>query len=264
MTTLVSTDVFDRVVCGVDRSEAGLTAASAAALVTAPQGSLTLVSANDSSIAVHAGWGMSQVLAELATDAAAALAEGSAKAQPWHELDGRLLEGDPLNVILGEIERREATLAVVGTHGHARATGIALGSVTTHLLHEAPCSVLVARGEIGPEYWPRRVVVGIDGSEGSAGAYRAATVLAERLGAGLRAVVATHDRGVDPEAARRIAPELEEHDSRAIDLLSVFSGSTDLLVVGSRGLRGVRALGSLSERLAHDSQSSVLVVRGRA
>ena len=33
------------------------------------------------------------------------------------------------------------------------------------------------------------------------------------------------------------------------------------MVVRSRGLRGIRAFGTLSERLAHETRSSVLVVR---
>ena len=69
----IAADVFDRVVCGVDGSDAGATAARVAGLVTAPDGSLTLVSANDPSIAVHAGWNMAQVLDELALEAQSAL-----------------------------------------------------------------------------------------------------------------------------------------------------------------------------------------------
>jgi len=260
MSTLAATHVFDRVVCGVDRSDAGAAAARAAALVTDPEGSLTLVSANESSIAVHAGWNMSQVMEELTTEADAALEQGSKAAGALHEFEGKLIEGDPLLALLAEIERRAATAVVAGQHGHTRATGIALGSVATQLLHEAPCSVLIARGEIDPRYWPRRIIVGIDGSEHSARAHEAARTLASRFGAELRAVAATRDH-VDLEAARRIAPELREHDSHALDLLSVYSGTTDLMVVGSRGLRGIRALGSLSERLAHETRSSVLVVR---
>ncbi len=261
MSTLAATHVFDRVVCGVDRSDAGAAAARAAALVTDPEGSLTVVSANDSSIAVHAGWNMSQVLDELTLDASAALEQGSVTARSLHELGSKLLEGDPAHALLAEVERQAATAVVVGHHGHTRMTGIALGSVATQLLHEAPCSVLIARGEIVAGFWPRRIIVGIDGSEHSARAYEAACAFARRMDAGLRAVAATRDGGVDLEAARLIAPELKEHDSRPLDLLSIYSGTTDLMVVGSRGLRGIRALGSLSERLAHETRSSVLVVR---
>jgi nucleotide-binding universal stress UspA family protein len=176
-------------------------------------------------------------------------------------LDGKLVEGDPLHALLGEIARCDATLVVVGSHGLSRATGIALGAVSTHLLHEAPCSVLIARGRIDASEWPRRIVVGIDGSERSAAALDASHELAERFDVPLRVIAAVEDVHVDLEAVRRLAPECEEHDARALDALTVASERSDLVVVGNRGLRGVRALGSLSERLAHEARCSVLVVR---
>jgi hypothetical protein len=104
MSTLAATHLFDRVVCGVDHSDAGVAAATAAALVTDPRGSLTLVSANESSIAVHAGWNMSQVLAELTADAGAALEQGTAAARSLHELESKLVDGNPLHALLAEIE----------------------------------------------------------------------------------------------------------------------------------------------------------------
>jgi nucleotide-binding universal stress UspA family protein len=39
------------------------------------------------------------------------------------------------------------------------------------------------------------------------------------------------------------------------------SRTVDLVVVGSRGLHGVRALGSVSERVAHEAHCTVLVVQ---
>jgi nucleotide-binding universal stress UspA family protein len=256
-----STDVFDRVVCGVDGSDAGATAARVAGLVTAPDGSLTLVSAYDSSIAVHAGWNMAQVLDELALESQSALERGRTEAEPHHPMEPKLLKGDPLHCLLAEIARREATAVVVGSHGISRATGIALGAVSTYLLHDAPCSVLIARGSIDAEQWPRRIIVGVDGSADSIRAIEAATALAARCDASLRAMVATQDARVDLDEVRRIAPGCEEHDAQALDLLELTSETVDLIVVGSRGLRGVRALGSLSERIAHEASCSVLVVR---
>jgi nucleotide-binding universal stress UspA family protein len=261
MNTQTVTTLFDRVVCGVDRSEAGLTAARVAGLVTAIDGRLTLLSANDPSIAVHAGWNMSQLLEELAAEACTALERGRHEAEPLHPLDTKLVDGDPLHTLLAEIAKQDASAVVVGSHGLSRASGIALGAVSTHLLHEAPCAVLIARGPIDPEKWPRRIVVGVDGSEDSARAVEAALELGDRFDAEVRAVVATQDAKVDLDAARSIAPQCEEHDARALDALSVLSERADLLVVGSRGLRGFRALGSLSERLAHEARCSVLVAR---
>jgi nucleotide-binding universal stress UspA family protein len=46
-----------------------------------------------------------------------------------------------------------------------------------------------------------------------------------------------------------------------LDALATASAETDLLVVGSRGLHGIRALGSISERIGHLAHSSVLVIR---
>lgn len=253
--------VFDRVVSGVDGSDAGATAARVAGLVTAPDGSLTLVSANDPSIAVHAGWNMAHVLEKLAVEAERALERGKVEAESLHSLETKLLEGDPLHCLLAEIAREDATAVVVGSHGISRATGIALGAVSTYLLHEAACSVLIARGSVDADVWPQRIAVGVDGSADSGRAIQAATALAARFEADLRTLVATRDARVDLEEVRRIAPGCEEHDAQALELLELTSEAVDLIVVGSRGLRGVRALGSLSERLAHESHCSVLVVR---
>jgi nucleotide-binding universal stress UspA family protein len=46
-----------------------------------------------------------------------------------------------------------------------------------------------------------------------------------------------------------------------VPVLTAASADADLLVVGSRGLRGVRALGSVSERVAHRAACSTLIVR---
>lgn len=257
----MQTTVFDRVVCGVDDSVAGATAARAAARITDPGGSLTLVTANDTSIAVHAGVDMARVLEELAIEAQAGLEQARLEAGSLHPFEATVVGGDPLQARLAEIARREATLAVVGSHDISLATGIALGAVSTHLLHEAACSILIARGPVDPEWWPRRIVVGVDGSADSALAVDVAAALAERLDAHLRAVVATRDARVDLAAVRGIAPTCEAHDAQALELLDASSESADLIVVGSRGLRGVRALGSLSERIAHEATCSVLVVR---
>lgn len=262
--TLTDTHVFARVVCGVDGSEAGVTAARAAARVADPDGSLTLVTATDRSAAVHGGYAMPQILEQLAREAAQARDKGRDAAQALHDAEAKVVEGDPLQALLAEIESGQATLAVVGSHGFSRRVGIALGSVATYLLHQSPCPVLLVRGDVSPEGWPRRIVVGVDGSEDSARAYAAAHELATRVGAELRAVVATQDKRVDLDAARSVAPDVEEQDARALDFLNVASETADLVVVGSRGLQGIRALGSVGERVAHEARSSVLVVRGRA
>ena len=121
-----------------------------------PVGTLTLVSANDPSIAVHAGWNMAQVLEELAVEATEALERGQRRGRSHFILSRpSSLEGDPLHCLLAEIARQGATAVIVGSHGISRVTGIALGAVSTYLLHEAPCSVFIARGSVDAKHWPQ-------------------------------------------------------------------------------------------------------------
>jgi nucleotide-binding universal stress UspA family protein len=158
--------------------------------------------------------------------------------------DPHVVEGDEhvlADRMLEEIERRQATLAVVGCRGFSRPIGIARGAPTTTLLHEARCSVLVTRPTGEPDAWPRRIVAGLNESAESRRAVAVARTLAERLGAQLDIVTA--DRG-DP-----------------VTVLADALDDADLLVVGSRGLRGVRALASVSERVAHEAPCPVLVVK---
>ncbi len=257
----VRDEIFERVLCGVDDSDAGADAAWIAARVVGEDGALVLATVHDPSLAVHAGWMATPVASKLAEAAKHANERGLAEAGPFVAVETRLLEGHPLDALQREIGSVGATLVVVGTHGHSRAVGIALGSVATHLLHEAHCSVLVARPPSDRQTWPQTIVVGVDGSRSSEAAFGAATGLAVRLRATLRPVVATKEPFVDLETAREVAPGLETIDETAVHALHVLSEETDLVVVGTRGLRGIRALGSVSERIAHEARCSVLVVR---
>ena len=256
-------EIFDYVVCAVDDSDAGVLAARIGARVALPDGMLTLVSVETTKIAVHAGWQMAAVATQLAGEAREALERGRDVAAPAHlrPINTRLLSGEPVDVLLGEIERQMPGLVVVGTQGFSRPVGIALGSVATHMLHEAPCSVLIARAPRNLERWPCSLVVGVDGSPESLAAARNARQLAARFGATLREFAAS-DAHVDLNAAKAVSPDLEVLPGRPVDELTVLSEFADLVVVGSRGLKGVRALGSVSERVAHEARCPVLVVRG--
>jgi nucleotide-binding universal stress UspA family protein len=109
------------------------------------------------------------------------------------------------------------------------------------------------------------VVVGFDGSEQAARAVLVAVEVARRTQAPLDAVCARSGKKVDVDALQAqltdIAPgvglTLED-----VDPVEALAGAgAGLVVVGSRGLHGMKSLGSVSERVAHKSDASVLVVR---
>lgn len=256
---MARTGVFDRVICGVEGSPAGLEAVRQATLLVAPGGTLLLASVVHLAEAAKAGWDAARIACELEREAGEALARARELAP---EAEARLLDGPVVRTLLAEIERVKATLLCVGTHGMSRPEGIVLGGVTTTMLHEAPCAVLVARPPADPSRFPRSVAVGVDGSSESALAVAVATELAERFGVGLHGVVATGAKRVDVAAARTQLATVEEKPGAPVDALVEASEAVDLLVVGSRGLHGIRALGSVSERIAHRARCSVLVARG--
>ena len=251
------TTIFDRIVCGVDGTPESLTAVRQARRLRPPAGSLLLVVAVSLAKAAQAGMAARHAAELMQDDAEQALAE----AKEIASAEGKVVGGDPAAVLLREA--KEATLLALGSHGRGRAAGILLGTVAARMLHEAPCSVLIARPARDPDTWPQTIVVGVDGSAESELAVTAARAAAGTCGASLRIVSATGDQ-VDADAARRVAPELEESDGRGLDVLKAESEAADLVVVGSRGLQGLKALGSVSERIAHQASCSVLVVRGAA
>ena len=138
--------------------------------------------------------------------------------------------------------------------------GIVMGSVATEVIHKAPCSVLVARKR--SDAFPHKIVVGIDGSPQSLAAYAVAKDLAERFETELVPVRAHGGKQVEQGVVDRFVGHFrEELPDEPVTALIAASADADLLVVGSRGLHGVKALGSVSERVAHQARCSVLIVR---
>jgi nucleotide-binding universal stress UspA family protein len=249
--------VFTRVVAGADGGEPGYEACRQAAQLVAPGGSLEVFTAVYLAEAALAGWSASQLAEDLQREAQAASAKALELVGP--DATARVVDAPPLRALLRELVQEQATLVAVGTHGHRRLTEIMIGGVSGALLHEAPCSVLIARPAVAP--FPRSIVVGIDGSECADAALATAQYLAERFDTGLRIVTALH-ADVDLGHASLRTPFLEKIEAHPVEALAVAAERADLLVVGSRGLHGIRALGSVSERVAHRAPCSVLVVRG--
>jgi nucleotide-binding universal stress UspA family protein len=180
----------------------------------------------------------------------------------------RSVDGPVIPALLDVLSDEQATLVVAGRHRHSRIAGLVLGSVATSLVHDAPCSVLIAGDRTAEGPFPRSIVAGFDATPPSEKALAAAMELARRQGASLEAVCAKKGKDVDVDLIRKRLAEL----APGVELTVVDDGpaqalaqvSTELVVVGSRGLHGFGSLGSVSERVAHGADSSVLVIHESA
>ncbi len=252
--------IFKRVLVGVDGSPEGFVALAQARRLLAEGGELEAVVVCVERLAVHTGLEAPRVAHELHAEAEATAARARSELGALAGARVEIVHGRAEPVLIDRAERTGATLIAVGSHSHSRAAGILLGSVATALLHEAPASVLLARASAAPERFPERIVAGTDGSGQAEAAVGVARGLAERFEAGLRVVVG--EGGKPPRHDGLSAVAEVEHDERApVDALLAAGGDADLIVVGSRGLHGFKALGSVSERVAHRARCSVLVVR---
>lgn len=63
------------------------------------------------------------------------------------EMQSRVEVGEPGDTICAVAEEIGADVIVVGSHGHGWFQRVVIGSVSTHVLHYAPCPVLVVRLE---------------------------------------------------------------------------------------------------------------------
>jgi nucleotide-binding universal stress UspA family protein len=250
--------VFGRVVAGVDGSEPGFEAARQAARLVSPDGWLEVFTAVYLVEANLAGWSSARIHAELEREAGETVRKGVEITAP--RAVSRLVNGPPLPSLMRELKEKEATLAVIGTHGHSRLSEIVIGGVAGELLHNAPCSICVVRPPAVAPLFPRAIVAGVDGSPESAAAAAVARYVAARFTVPLSLVTALGGKDID--LARAAALGASSVDGHPVAALTAASKDADILIVGSRGLHGIRALGSVSERVAHEANCSVLVVRG--
>ena len=253
-------DIFERVVVGVAGTELGFEALrQTLVLAPAERSTVRAVTALDTGGVARTGFDAARWTDALTRQAAATRDEAETLLGGRAGTSAEVVAGDPVRVLRNARDESDATLLSVGGQHSSRFLGIMLGDVGTQLLHDGTCSVLVAR--LGPDQpWePRTVVVGLDGSAPARAALEAADELASRLGSVIQTVSATGGRAVTREGDRTDRVDAWEAAEPA-PLLVEHSRHADLVVVGSRGLHGIRSLGSVSARVAHQGQCSVLVV----
>lgn len=194
--------------------------------------------------------------------------------------------------LVGLAEREDAGTLVVGSPHRGPIGRAVLGSVAHHVLHHAPCEVVVApRGYAGRERRPKiaRIAVAFDGTAESRTALRRAEALARDTGASLRLIVAddpvvagvpageefTPDR--NPEAVLKaalgsVAPSIAA-DGECLDpgwrkadqsvaeaIARACERDVDVIVAGTRRPLDRLLLGSVTGHLIDVAPCAVLVV----
>jgi nucleotide-binding universal stress UspA family protein len=232
--------LFKRVVVGFDGSAASVRALTAARALASEDAALVAVTVAETYFAAHAGMDAVAWEEQIRTEAEQTrmAAQDLLGDMPGAQAEVCLGHGAP--TLLKRAEKHGADLICVGAHGHGRVSGVLLGSVATRVVHEARCSVLVARGSEPLDGFPRAIVVGVDSSAESSAATRVARSLARLSDAPVR-----------------------ELGRRPVGALVEASRSADLLVVGSRGVRGLTSVRSVAEHVAHEAECPVLIVRER-
>ena len=254
---------------------------------------VVVLSVNDFEVALRqasAHHGYSSEEGHAAASRAAETAAGGLHEAGFGDVEVRIVEGDGATEIVAQAEQGE--LVVVGSGKEGWLDTIVLGSVSSSVLHAAPCPVLVVhRAPSGDR--PVRVVVGTDGSEGSTHAIDAFAALADPARCEVAVVTAMRPVALPPggaEGGERVAVEVADaeqdaatrHLAAASDVLTaagfrvetlivpggpapaildqVASRGADLAVVGARGLGRFRAkvLGSVSDRVIRHAPATLV------
>ena len=202
--------------------------------------------------------------------------------------------GSPASVIIEKADEWRPDLIVVGSHGRTAAGRFFFGSVSQKLVHEAHCAVRVVRGRVAEPNTPIRLMVGVDGSKGAAGAVDVVAARHWPPGSAARIVTATWKmplvtseptllriaEWVAKENARvALAVESAEQKLQAAGLLTSVvmreeepkqlllseaeNWGADSIFVGARGVGRLERfmIGSVSSAVAARAHCSVEVVR---
>src|SRR5215216_4792890 len=199
-----------------------------------------------------------------------------------------LRRGGAAEEVIDLSEELETGLIVLGSRGRGGIRRALIGSVSDSVVRHAHCPVLVVRWK--PVVFPAKILVATDGSEEAALAAQSAADLAARTGSELHVthvgtalshvecMGAVTQELLDKEAKEVLEAQLErmrEAGARVTEahLMSgradeeiIFRAEqvgADLVVVGSRGLGGVRRalMGSVSDSVVRHAHCPVLVVR---
>jgi nucleotide-binding universal stress UspA family protein len=208
-----------------------------------------------------------------------------------------LSESTPDVALIDAVERHDADLVALGTHGHTGFDRLMLARIAERVVRKSPCSVLVTRASKTELPTMSEILVPTDFSKSADAALSAACDLVSKEGTidvlhcWRSPFYATSYRGLAEERFS-LEPELEgEANKRGTALLDRFRDrhskitfeekhenaapgihaaleekAYDLVVMGSHGRHGVERflLGSVAEATVRHANCSVLVLRERS
>ena len=267
--------VFAGILCAIDGREGGFTAVEQAAALAGPSGHLTLLE-----VTSYRSEGERRSPAIGPTEATRVLDRASGIAReagvPFTtEVDPA---SPPQRVILDWSVAYD--LLALGAPAATWLRGLFVASVGDTALGSLVTPLLVARPASADHQFADRILVASDCLEGSDGLVELAGELARAYGA---SVILLHATGHEPhvrrdgveQKERRLqeqahslqrsvgdASEVRSKRGHAHDVIieTAKSLGASLVLVGSRRLDGLRAVGSVSRRVAHEANCSVLLV----
>jgi len=255
------------VLCGVDGTRAAYEAVRQAASLAGRGGRLTLLAVVIPSGAARDRAG-AVARAKRSLDYARRLAE-----ERGVRAEVLVDERGPVAKVLLERAEEHGLLAL-GAPAMSRHAHLLIGGVATKAVHLLPASLLVARRPPAKAAFGERIIVANDALESSdallsfairlARARKATLVMLHAAGAESRfhpTRIARQSEDLGRALGERSRTYVIPGRAKNVIVESAAQEDASLVVIGSRRVGGVRALGSVSERVVHEAPCSVLVVR---
>lgn len=197
----------------------------------------------------------------------------------WNAVQAVVERGHVAEKIVAKAKREKADLIILGSQGRSGIAAFLMGSVAQKVTTYAPCSVLVVKRK---KHMVKKVLVAVDGSTHSDAAVE--FLHTHFLPSELRATVLhVWDHPFSPPelpdwlpVEKRYSHAMVETGFKARPLFlrghmaetiveAANRKRADLVIVGSRGLTGVKRyfLGGVSHKVVKYSERSVLVVKRR-
>jgi nucleotide-binding universal stress UspA family protein len=255
---------FKSILCGVEGNPASTIAARASVALQTPETSLRFV-AVDASFELRPEYTKESL--EAALEEAMGIAEEAGVDATSDMPAGKYAS----RVLLAEAANHD--LLVIGTHNKSRVAGIVLGSTASESVHETERPLLIAREPPNGGGFFDSILLATDGSEGSRAAAKVAGPLAAAYGGKLEVLHVSDGKETcsnmvleaevtELERATGTRPELSTVDGHPTDKIVDVAAErgNSLIVCGRRGVSGIKSLGSVSERVVHQAETSVLLI----